>query len=108
MLYSTRRLGFGSARSRKLGPSPDCPKTSMSTTGPIFEVALLSGLARGLTHWMDRNVDDRPIAALHAKRQTYPLVDLRALRVRSYAVTIWGGSLFRIATASIPFLLPLL
>ncbi len=48
------------------------------------------------------------IAALHAKRQTYPLVDLRALRVRSYAVTIWGGSLFRIATASIPFLLPLL
>ena len=36
---------LGSARSRKLGPSPDCPKTSMSTTGPIFEVALLSALA---------------------------------------------------------------
>jgi hypothetical protein len=30
-------------------------------------------------------------AALHAKRQTHPLVDFRALRVRSYAVTIWGG-----------------
>ncbi len=48
------------------------------------------------------------IAALHAKRQTHPLVDLSALKARSYAVTIWGGSLFRIAVASIPFLLPLL
>jgi MFS family permease len=48
------------------------------------------------------------VAALHAKRETYPLVDLRVLSVRSYAVTIWGGSLFRIAIASIPFLLPLL
>jgi hypothetical protein len=36
---------IGSARSRKLGPSPDCPKTSMSTTGPIFEVGLSSELA---------------------------------------------------------------
>jgi EmrB/QacA subfamily drug resistance transporter len=48
------------------------------------------------------------IAALHAKHQTHPLVDFRALRVRTYAVTIWGGSLFRIAISSIPFLLPLL
>jgi Na+/melibiose symporter-like transporter len=48
------------------------------------------------------------IAALHANRQTHPLVDLTALRLRSYAVTIWGGSLFRVAISSIPFLLPLL
>ena len=48
------------------------------------------------------------IAALHANRQRHPLVDLRALGVRSYAVTIWGGSLFRIAISSVPFLLPLL
>jgi EmrB/QacA subfamily drug resistance transporter len=48
------------------------------------------------------------IATMHAKRRTHPLVDFRALRVRSYAVTIWGGSLFRIAISSIPFLLPLL
>jgi EmrB/QacA subfamily drug resistance transporter len=47
-------------------------------------------------------------ATLHAKRQPHPLVDFGALHVRSYAVTIWGGSLFRIAIASIPFLLPLL
>jgi len=35
-------------------------------------------------------------------------VDLRALSLQSYAVTIWGGSLFRIAISAIPFLLPLL
>jgi EmrB/QacA subfamily drug resistance transporter len=48
------------------------------------------------------------IAGLHAKSRAHPLVDFRALHTRSYAVTIWGGSLFRIAIASIPFLLPLL
>jgi MFS family permease len=35
-------------------------------------------------------------------------MDLRALQIRSYAVTIWGGSCFRMAIAAIPFLLPLL
>jgi EmrB/QacA subfamily drug resistance transporter len=47
-------------------------------------------------------------AVVHARGQAHPLVDFRALIVRSYAVTIWGGSLFRIAIASVPFLLPLL
>ena len=47
-------------------------------------------------------------AVLHAKRRAQPLVDFRALRIRSYALTIRGGSLFRMATASVPFLLPLL
>ena len=47
-------------------------------------------------------------AIAHTRRRTHPLLDLRALAVRSYAVTIWGGSLFRISISSIPFLLPLL
>jgi EmrB/QacA subfamily drug resistance transporter len=48
------------------------------------------------------------VATFHARRHSHPLLDLRALKIRSYAVTIWGGSLFRIAISSIPFLLPLL
>jgi EmrB/QacA subfamily drug resistance transporter len=48
------------------------------------------------------------LSAMHARHRKYPLVDLRALSVHSYAVTIWGGSVFRIAIGSIPFLLPLL
>ncbi len=48
------------------------------------------------------------VATFHARRHPHPLLDLRALRIRSYAVTIWGGSFFRMAISAIPFLLPLL
>jgi EmrB/QacA subfamily drug resistance transporter len=48
------------------------------------------------------------VAVFHARRHPHPLIDFGALRIRSYAVTIWGGSLFRMAIGSIPFLLPLL
>jgi len=48
------------------------------------------------------------VATLHAKRHAHPMMDLRALAIRSYRLTIWGGSFFRMATSSIPFLLPLL
>jgi len=65
-------------------------------SGLLAILALIGGLGVGA------------IAARHARRHRNPLVDLRALSIRSYAVTIWGGSLFRIAIFSIPFLLPLL
>jgi len=44
----------------------------------------------------------------HAKRHPHPLMDLRAIAIRSYAVTIRGGACYRMAIAAIPFLLPLL
>ena len=44
----------------------------------------------------------------HARRASAPLLDLSLLRVRSFAVVIWGGTLFRLGTASLPFLLVLL
>ena len=47
-------------------------------------------------------------AWLHARRRPHPLLDYRALAIRSYAITIWGGSLFRVTVNAIPFLLPLL
>lgn len=48
------------------------------------------------------------LAVYHAKRQITPLIDLWALRIKSYSVTIWSGSLYRIAIGAVPFLLPLL
>lgn len=48
------------------------------------------------------------LAVRHAKRTTHPLINLWAMRIKSYAVTIWGGALFRIAIGAVPFLLPLL
>jgi MFS family permease len=44
----------------------------------------------------------------HSGKHPTPLIDLSALRIQTFAVTIWGGSLFRIAISVIPFLLPLL
>jgi EmrB/QacA subfamily drug resistance transporter len=48
------------------------------------------------------------LAWRHARRHPHPLLDLSALEVPSFAVAIWGGSLFRIAISTAPFLLPLL
>jgi EmrB/QacA subfamily drug resistance transporter len=48
------------------------------------------------------------MAVRHFRRHPHPLVDLAALRVPTFAVSFWGGSLFRIAFGTTPFLLPLL
>ncbi|XAH25371.1 MFS transporter [Xylophilus sp. GW821-FHT01B05] len=64
--------------------------------GTAAVVALVAGLLLG---WW---------ALRHARGHAHPLVDLWALRVPSYAVTVYGGSLFRISIGAIPFLLPLL
>jgi EmrB/QacA subfamily drug resistance transporter len=44
----------------------------------------------------------------HFRRSVAPLMDLRPLAIASFAVTVWGGSLARIAIGSAPFLLPLM
>ncbi len=47
-------------------------------------------------------------AWVHLRHTPHPLVSLGALRVPTFAVTMAGGSLFRIATGSAPFVLPLM
>ncbi len=44
----------------------------------------------------------------HSGRHATPLINLSSLSIQTFAVTIWGGSLFRISISVIPFLLPLL
>jgi EmrB/QacA subfamily drug resistance transporter len=48
------------------------------------------------------------LAVWHVRRTPHPLVDLACLKVRTFAIVIWGGSLFRIAISVSPFLLPLM
>ena len=48
------------------------------------------------------------LAARHALRVEHPLVDVRALKVKTYAVVNSGGSLFRMSMSAPTFLLPLL
>lgn len=45
----------------------------------------------------------------HLRRAAHPMVDLSALRVKTFAIAMGGGgSLFRIAISAAPFLLPLM
>jgi len=48
------------------------------------------------------------LSVRHLRRVEHPLVDLSPLRYPTFAVTMYGGSLFRIAIGSAPFLLPLM
>jgi EmrB/QacA subfamily drug resistance transporter len=57
---------------------------------------IAAGAAAGLT------------AVRHALGAAHPLLDLSAFKVPSYAVTVGGGLLFRLAIAAVPFLLPLM
>jgi EmrB/QacA subfamily drug resistance transporter len=47
------------------------------------------------------------LTVIHSRRVEHPLIDLTSLNIPTFAVTIWGGSLFRIAIGAVPFLLPL-
>lgn len=44
----------------------------------------------------------------HLRRADYPLVELDSLELPTFAVTIFGGSLLRMAIGAVPFLLPLM
>lgn len=47
-------------------------------------------------------------ALRHFQRTRYPMIRLDAMRVQTFRVTMYGGSLFRASISAVPFLLPLL
>ena len=48
------------------------------------------------------------ITVRHALRHPHPLIDLALLRVPTYCISIIGGSIFRIGSGTLPFLLPIM
>ena len=62
------------------------------------EVAAFALVGAGLLGWCLR----------HLRRAAHPMVELGALRLPTFAVTVWGGSLFRMGVSAVPFLLPLM
>ncbi len=46
--------------------------------------------------------------ALHARRTTEPILDLRLFRIATFRASLVGGSLFRVGLGALPFVLPLL
>jgi MFS family permease len=45
---------------------------------------------------------------LHSRRREEPILDLSLLRIDTFRASVGGGSLFRLCTGAMPFLLPLL
>ncbi|MBO9096793.1 MULTISPECIES: MFS transporter [unclassified Rhizobium] len=48
------------------------------------------------------------VAIVHFRRSAHPLIDFSGLSKPTFAVALWGGSLFRMAIGAVPFLLPLM
>ncbi|MGC4028491.1 MAG: MFS transporter [Steroidobacteraceae bacterium] len=44
----------------------------------------------------------------HLRRAARPMLDLAALKLPTFAATVWGGSLFRMGVSAVPFLIPLM
>ncbi|PNU06430.1 MFS transporter [Novosphingobium guangzhouense] len=44
----------------------------------------------------------------HLNRAETPMLRLSALETQTFAVTIWGGSLFRMGVSAVPFLVPIM
>jgi EmrB/QacA subfamily drug resistance transporter len=48
------------------------------------------------------------MATRHLRQADHPILAISALSIPTFAVSIWGGSLFRMSIGALPFLLPLL
>ena len=48
------------------------------------------------------------LAWFHLRRVSHPVVDLSSLKIKTFAVAMGGGSLFRVSISAVPFLLPLM
>ena len=93
----------------------------LDAVGLLLSGVALSGLMFGL-ETVGRGVVPAPVAAgligvgamsgwlylRHARRLADPLLDLSLLRIPTFAVSAWAGSLFRVGIGAIPFLLPLM
>jgi len=48
------------------------------------------------------------VSLWHFRRHPHPLLDLSLLQIPTYAVSVTGGSIFRVGAGAVPFLLPLM
>ncbi|MBN9389238.1 MAG: MFS transporter [Chloroflexi bacterium] len=96
-------------------PKPfDLPGFLLTGLACFAFMFLLDLISRGefalttLLPWVAGTFVVGALAIWHSRRTPHPLLDLWALRLRSFSVTILGGSIFRLCIGSLPFLLPLL
>ena len=92
----------------------DLPGFLLSGAACVLLMDALEAFSRGESRW-ERPAVTAGLAALlgtaavmHARRTPHPLLALSTMGIPTYRVSLWGGSLFRLAVGAMPFLLPLL
>ncbi len=96
-------------------PEPlDVRGFALTAVGVGALVVGLESLGAGEPHWgpvaagLGVAATGLGLAVRHLLRTPRPLLDLRILRIASYRVTAFGGSVYRAVITAVPFLLPLL
>ena len=106
---------------RQVPDYPGQPKARLDGLGFLYSGVGLGCLVFGFEALGHRLLPGPLVAALlaggllsaalyvrHARRIADPLIDLRLLRIPTFSAAIWAGNLFRLGSASQPFLLVLL
>ena len=83
----------------------------IASTGVVYALESLGGAAMRTTSALGIlafSLASGVLAVLASRRSSYPFIDLESMKLKSYALSIYGASGFRVAVAVLPFLLPLM
>jgi EmrB/QacA subfamily drug resistance transporter len=83
----------------------------VASTGLVYALESLGGAAMATSSALlilTLSVVSGVLAVFAARRSSYPFIDLESMKLKSYALSIYGASGFRVAVAVLPFLLPLM
>jgi EmrB/QacA subfamily drug resistance transporter len=81
----------------------------LASTGLVYALESLGGAAMATSSALlilALSVVSGVLAVFAARRSSYPFIDLESMKLKSYALSIYGASGFRVAVAVLPFLLP--
>jgi len=83
----------------------------IASAGSVYAIELLGG---GNMNWpfpialLAVSLLSGALAVRTAGRSTYSFIDLESMKLKSYSLSVYGASSFRVAVAVLPFLLPLM
>lgn len=83
----------------------------IASTGLVYALESLGGAAMATSSALLillLSVASGALAVFASRRSSYPFIDLESMKLKSYALSIYGASGFRVAVAVLPFLLPLM
>lgn len=82
-----------------------------ASTGFVYALESLGGAAistPGAVAMLLLSLASGVLAVLASRRSSYSFIDLESLKLKSYSLSVYGASGFRVAVAVLPFLLPLM